>query len=103
MHIDILLVLWKAFPDVSFHPYGPIPMIAEDNYVVTRWIGGGKHTGVAFDDLPVGQLATANTGKVIHFSGTTIFTLKDGKIIEEIGEEGALTALQQLGIVEPSN
>lgn len=76
-------------------------MIAERDYVVTRWIGGGRHTGVAFDDLPAGRIATPNTGKVIHFSGTTIFTLKDGKIIEEVGEEGALTALQQLGIVGP--
>lgn len=78
-------------------------MIAEKDYVVTRWIGGGKHTGVAFDDLPVGQLATPNTGKIIHFSGTTIFTIKDGKITEELGEEGALTALQQLGIIDPPN
>lgn len=93
----------KAFPNVTFRPYGPIPMIADRDYVVTRWIGGGRHTGVAFDDLPAGRLAEPNTGKVIHFSGTTIFTLKDGKITEELGEEGALTALQQLGIVDPPN
>lgn len=78
-------------------------MIAEENYVVTRWIGGGKHTGVSFSDLPSGQLEVANTGKEILFSGTTIFILRDGKIVEEIGEEGALTALQQLGIVAPPN
>lgn len=78
-------------------------MIADRDYVVTRWIGGGRHTGVAFDDLPAGRLAEPNTGKVIHFSGTTIFTLRDGKITEELGEEGALTALQQLGIVDPPN
>ena len=78
-------------------------MIAENDYVVTRWIGGGKHTGVAFADLPAGKLASPNTGKVIHFSGTTIYTVKNGKITEEIGEEGALMALQQLGIVEPPN
>lgn len=78
-------------------------MIADRDYVVTRWIGGGRHTGVAFDDLPAGRLAEPNTRKVIHFSGTTIFTLRDGKITEELGEEGALTALQQLGIVDPPN
>ena len=77
-------------------------MIAEADYVVTRWIGGGKHTGVAFGDLPAGQLE-ANTGREIHFSGTTIFTLRDGKIVEETGEEGALTALQQLGLIPPPN
>jgi hypothetical protein len=48
--------------------------------------------------MVVGGLETPNTGKEIHFSGTTIFTLKDGKIVEETGEEGALTALQQLGL-----
>ncbi|EHK46160.1 uncharacterized protein TrAtP1_013280 [Trichoderma atroviride] len=99
----MLLEFREAFPNVTFRPYGPIPMIAEKDYVVTRWIGGGKHTGVAFDDLPAGQLTTPNTGKRIHFSGTTIFTVKDGKITEELGEEGALTALQQLGIIDPPN
>ena len=79
-------------------------MIAEGNYVVTRWIGGGKHTGVAFADLPAGQLDVPNTGKEIHFSGTTIFTLNEaGKIVEETGEEGALMALQQLGLIPPPN
>ncbi|KAL6803122.1 hypothetical protein GGI42DRAFT_20560 [Trichoderma sp. SZMC 28013] len=99
----MLLEFKDAFPNVTFRPYGPIPMIADRDYVVTRWIGGGRHTGVAFDDLPAGRLAEPNTGKVIHFSGTTIFTLRDGKITEELGEEGALTALQQLGIVDPPN
>lgn len=74
-------------------------MIAESDYVVTRWIGGGTHTGPAFDDLPLGQLSTANTGREISFTGTTIYTLRDGKIVEETGEEAALTALQQLGIL----
>jgi predicted ester cyclase len=77
-------------------------MIAEANYVVIRWIGGGKHTGTAFDDLPLGRIEQANTGKEIHFSGTTIYTLKDGKIVEEVCEEGALMVLQQLGIIARS-
>lgn len=33
----------------------------------------------------------------------TIFTLRDGKIVDETGEEGALTALQGLGLVPPPN
>lgn len=36
---------------------------------------------------------------MMHFSGITIFTLREGKIIDETGEEGALTALQNLGLV----
>lgn len=39
----------------------------------------------------------------MYFSGITIFTLKDGKIVDETGEEGALTALQQLGLINPPN
>ncbi|PYI20354.1 SnoaL-domain-containing protein [Aspergillus violaceofuscus CBS 115571] len=92
----------EAFPDVSFHAY-QFPLIAEGDYVVGRWIGGGKHSGRAFDDLAVGTLDQPNTGKQVHFSGTTIFTLKNGRIVEEIGEEQALTALQQLGLVAPPN
>ncbi|KJZ80485.1 hypothetical protein HIM_00335 [Hirsutella minnesotensis 3608] len=95
----MLLDFKKAFPDLAMRPYGPAPMIAEGDYVVTRWIGGGKHTGPAFDDLPLGRLATANSGREIRFTGTTIYTLKDGKIVEETGEEAALVALQQLGIL----
>lgn len=56
-----------------------------------------------FNDFPVGSLDTANTGKELYFSGTTIYTLRDGKIVEEVGEEGALTALQQLGLIQPPN
>lgn len=68
-------------------------MIAEGDCVAARWIGGGTHTGVAFDDFVVGELSEPNTGRKIYFSGTTIFTLKDGKITEEIAEEGGFTVL----------
>ena len=74
-------------------------MIAEGDHVAARWIGGGTHSGIAFDDFVVGELPTANTGKKIWFSGISIFTLKDGFITEEIAEEGGLSVLQQLGLV----
>ena len=77
-------------------------MIAEGDYVVGRWDGGGTHTGPAFGDLPVGALP-ANSGRKMKFTGTTVFKIVDGKIVEEIGEEGALTALQQLGLVQDGN
>ncbi|KAF5536683.1 hypothetical protein FNAPI_11675 [Fusarium napiforme] len=50
-----------------------------------------------------GALEKGNTGKRMYFSGTTIFTLKDGLIVDETGEEAALTALQQLGLVQQPN
>lgn len=40
-----------------------------------------------------------SSGKKIRFTGITIFRIKDGKVAEEIGEEGALTALAHLGLV----
>ncbi|KAL7911920.1 SnoaL domain-containing protein [Trichoderma velutinum] len=101
----MLRELWsynKAFPDLTFRAY-QTPLIAEGDYVAAQWVGGGTHTGRAFDDLTVGELKTSNTGKKIHFSGMTIFTLKNGKIVREIAEEGGITVLQQLGLVTPPN
>ncbi|KAK4085239.1 uncharacterized protein Triagg1_229 [Trichoderma aggressivum f. europaeum] len=90
----------EAFPDLTFRAY-QTPLIAEGDYVAAQWVGGGTHTGRAFDDFTVGELKTPNTGKKIHFSGMNIFTLKNGKIVREIAEEGGITVLQQLGIVTP--
>jgi predicted ester cyclase len=92
----------KAFPDLTFRAY-QTPLIAEGDYVAAQWVGGGTHTGRAFDDLVVGKLDKANTGKKIHFTGMSIFTLKNGKIVREIAEEGGLTVLQQLGLVPQPN
>jgi hypothetical protein len=36
----------------------------------------------------------------MHFAGTTVLKLKDGKIVEEIGLDDGLTALQQLGLIK---
>lgn len=91
-----LVHLVEAFPDISFQVVGDL--IAEGPYVVGRWEGGGTHTGAAFDELPVGSLPPA-TGRRIHFSGTTVYRVENGKIVEEIGQEQALTALQQLSLV----
>jgi predicted ester cyclase len=98
----MLLTDRKAIPDLTFRAY-ETPMIAEGDYVAARWIGGGKHTGIAFDDLAVGKLAKPNTGKQIYFSGITMFTLKNGKITHEVAEEGGLSALQQFGLVPQPN
>ena len=83
----------QAFPDLNF--WGTADLIAEGDHVVGRWEGGGTHTGPAFSNLPVGSLPEA-TGKRIHFSGTTVYRVENGKIAEELGQEQALTVLQQL-------
>ena len=85
-----------AFPDLNF--CGTADLIADGNYVVGQWEGGGSHTGPAFSDFLAGGLP-ANTGRKMHFTGTTVLKLKDGKIIEEIGLDDGVTALTQLGLL----
>lgn len=86
----------KAFPDLNF--WGAADLIAEGDYVVGRWEGGGTHTGPAFSDFLAGSLP-ANTGRQMKFTGTTVLKLKDGKIVEEIGLDDGVTALKQLGLI----
>jgi predicted ester cyclase len=87
----------KAFPDLNF--WGATDLIAEGDYVVGRWEGGGTHTGPAFADFLIGSLPAA-TGKKMHFTGTTVLRLQEGKIVEEVGLDDGVTALQQLGLVK---
>ena len=85
-----------AFPDLNF--WGTADLIAEGDYVVGQWEGGGTHTGAAFADWPVGELP-ANTGKTMRFSGTTVLKVENGQITEEIGLDDGVDALQQLGLI----
>jgi len=86
-----------AFPDLNF--WGTADLIAEGDYVVGRWEGGGTHTGPAFSDFLLGSLPAA-TGRKMHFTGMTVLRLKDGQIIEERGLDDGVTALQQLGLIQ---
>jgi predicted ester cyclase len=85
-----------AFPDLNF--WGTADLIAEGDYVVGQWEGGGTHTGPAFNDFVAGGLA-AKTGRKMHFTGVTVLKLKNGKIVEEIGLDDGVTALTQLGLL----
>jgi predicted ester cyclase len=87
----------KAFPDLDF--WGTADLIAEGDHVVGQWDGGGTHTGSAFSDFRAGSLPV-NTGRKMRFTGTTILKLKDGRIVEEIGLDDGVTALQQLGLIK---
>ena len=86
-----------AFPDLNF--WGAADLIAEGDYVVGRWEGGGTPTGSAFSDFLVGSLP-ANTGRKMRFTGTTVLKLKDGKIVEEIGLDDGVKALEQLQLIK---
>jgi predicted ester cyclase len=85
-----------AFPDLNF--WGAAELIAEGDYVVGRWEGGGTHTGPAFTDFLLGSLAE-NSGRKMHFTGTTVLRIEDGQIAEEIGLDDGVTALTQLGLI----
>jgi predicted ester cyclase len=86
-----------AFPDRNF--WGAAALIAEGDYVVGRWEGGGTHTGPAFSDFLAGSLPAA-TGRKMRFTGTTVLRIEKGRIAEEIGLDDGVTALMQLGLIE---
>jgi len=86
----------KAFPDLNFR--GTAELIAEGDYVVGQWEGGGTHTGPAFNDFLVGSLPPA-TGHNMHFTGISVLKVVKGKIVEEIGLDDSVTALIQLGVI----
>jgi predicted ester cyclase len=86
----------KAFPNLNF--WGTADLIAEGDYVVGRWEGGGTHTGPAFSDFIAGSLPAA-TGRKMRFTGTTVLRLENGKIAEEVGLDDGVTALTQLGLI----
>ena len=86
-----------AFPNLNF--WGTADLIAEGDYVVGQWEGGGTHTGAAFDDFLIGGLPAA-TGRKMHFTGTTVLKVINGRIVEEIGLDDGVTALTQLGLIK---
>lgn len=86
-----------AFPDLHF--WGAAELIAEGDYVVGQWDGGGTHTGPAFGDFLVGALPAAS-GRKMRFTGTTVLKIEDGKIVSEIGLDDGVKALTQLGLIK---
>jgi predicted ester cyclase len=86
-----------AFPDLNF--WGTADLIAEGDYVVGQWEGGGTHTGPAFKDFLVGSLPAA-TGRKMRFTGTTVLKVIDGRIAEEVGLDDGVAALTQLGLLK---
>ncbi|RWO80924.1 ester cyclase [Mesorhizobium sp.] len=86
-----------AFPDLNF--WATADLIAEGDYVVGQWEGGGTHTGPAFGDFLAGSLPAA-TSRTMRFTGTTVLKVVDGRIVEEIGLDDGVAALTQLGLIK---
>jgi len=93
---DFMVGFREAFPDLNF--WGAADLIAEGDYVVGRWEGGGTHTGPAFSDFLAGALP-ASSGRKMKFTGTTVLRVVDGRVAEEVGLDDGVTALQQLGLI----
>jgi predicted ester cyclase len=93
---EFMIGFRDAFPDLNF--WGAADLIAEGDYVVGRWEGGGTHTGSAFDDFIIGSLPAAS-GRKMRFTGITVLRVENGKIAEEVGLDDGATALQQLNIL----
>ena len=94
--VDFMTEFRDAFPDLNFRGVGNL--IAEGNYVVGRWEGGGTHTGPAFSDFRMGSIPAAS-GRKMKFAGTSVLRLEQGRIAEELGQEDVLTAMLQLGLI----
>ena len=91
--LGLTKMLHSAFPDFYINPQ---EMVAGGDWVVTRWIGGGTHTG--------GPLVTVKgdveaSGNFFEIDGMTWHTIKDGKITESIGHEDTLGLMMQLGVI----
>lgn len=86
----------ERFPEGGFELTGEL--IAEGDRVVALWEGGGTHTGRSWE-LPIGHLPEAS-GERAQYTGTTVFTVRDGRIAEEHGQTDYLGVMQQLGLID---
>ena len=81
-----------AFPDLSF--WGTADLIAEGDYVVGQWEGGGTHTGAPFMDFLAGDIPR-NTGRRMHFTGVTVLKLADGNKARGYGSKNRSSSATQ--------
>ena len=77
----------NGFPDLTF---ATDDTIAERNEVVVHWTGTGTHKG-EFLGMPP-------TNKKASVTGTSIFRIEGGKIVEEWANWNLMSMMEQLGI-----
>ena len=98
--IAILDSFRESLPDLKF--WSTDEALEAGDYIIARWEGGGTHTGKAITELPHGGPIPAGSGRKLFFSGVSLLKFKDGKVIEDVGQEGALDGHLQLGAVIPN-
>ena len=87
---DAFTAALKIFSDFH-HEIGE--QIAEGEYVVTRIVGHGRHTG-DFLGIPA-------TNKDVTMQGIAIHRIVDGKIVEHWGQVDGIGMLMQMGALPP--
>jgi predicted ester cyclase len=95
--IAILDSFRESLPDLKF--WATDELLEDGDYVIARWEGGGTHTGKAITEIPHGGPIPAGSGQKIFFSGVSLLKFRDGKVISDVGQEGAIDAHLQLGAV----
>jgi predicted ester cyclase len=78
----------EPFPDLEFDF---ADVIAEDDLIVGRGIGEAVNKG-SFMGIPA-------TNKVVRWTGTRLFRMRDGRIIEGWVNIDMLSMMQQLGVI----
>jgi steroid delta-isomerase-like uncharacterized protein len=81
----------NGFPDAQWIVHEVLA--AENDKVLVRWTGQGTHKGELAGIPP--------TGKIITVDALTLFTCKNGRIVEMVDQWDALLMLQQLGVAPP--
>ena len=83
--IQFIYLLWKAFPDIiiTFED-----IIVEGNEVVCRYNLAGTHKGEFMDLQP--------TNKQFRVNGMTVFSFRDGKVIERWNLVDMMSLMEQL-------
>jgi steroid delta-isomerase-like uncharacterized protein len=87
-----LAALLTGFPDMRFTAD---VVVANDRAAAVRWTGRGTNSG--------GFQGIAPTGKPIVFTGTNVYHIACGQIVEGWSEVDALGLLQQLGVIPAVN
>ncbi len=78
----------SAFPDFE---HTTEELMTEGDRVAERFTTRGTHRG-EFEGIPA-------TGKKVEFTGTSIFTIRGGRVVEERTSVDLLALMQQLGVI----
>jgi SnoaL-like polyketide cyclase len=81
--------------DTAITDYTIVGSRAEQTPLLAFKIGKVPPIHFLFGSLP------AATGRKMKFTGTTVLRVENGKIVEEVGLDDGVTALQQLGLIRP--